>query len=128
MISPSNDKHPPRFMAVKNRKYITRSPKEEKIATNQHRSSRTFLSNKHNLKERRESDDETNYIPTIINGITDMTHTSQSNPENNVSIHNPLNELRETINVNSKELCSPSKKHKIVLIGDSDTRGYVHKL
>jgi 23S rRNA G2445 N2-methylase RlmL len=31
MISPSNDKHPPRFMAAKNRKYITRSPKKKKI-------------------------------------------------------------------------------------------------
>jgi hypothetical protein len=128
MISPSNDKHPTRFMAVKNHRYTTRSPKEKKIPTNQHRSSRTFLSNKHNLQERRKSDDETNYIPTIINGITDTTHTSQSNPENNVSIRNLLNELRETINVNSREICSPSKKRKVVLIGHSNTRGYVHKL
>jgi len=30
MISPSNDKYPPRFMAAKNHKYITRSPKENK--------------------------------------------------------------------------------------------------
>jgi len=30
--------------------------------------------------------------------------------------------------VNSRELCPLSKKHKVVLIGDSNTRGYVHKL
>jgi len=30
--------------------------------------------------------------------------------------------------VNSKELCPPSTKHKVVLIGDSNTKGYVHKL
>ena len=57
-----------------------------------------------------------------------MTHTSQSNPGNKVSIHNLLNELRETINVNSRELGSPSEKHKVVLIGDSNIRGYVNKL
>jgi hypothetical protein len=45
-----------------------------------------------------------------------------------VSVCNLLNELRETINVNSRELCTPSKKHKEVLIGNSNTRGYVHKL
>jgi hypothetical protein len=102
--------------------------RRKKITTDQHRSPRTFPSNKHNLQERRESDGETNYIPAIINGITNMTHTSQSNPENNVSTRNLLNELRETINVNSRELSSPSTKHKVVLISDSNTRGYVHKL
>jgi lysophospholipase L1-like esterase len=30
--------------------------------------------------------------------------------------------------VNSREVCPSSKKHKVVLIGDSNTRGYVHKL
>src|SRR5215510_10902096 len=115
-------------MSAKNRKYITRSPKEKKITSNQRRSSRTFLSNKHNLEERRESYGETNHVPTIINGITNTTHTPQSNLGNSVSVRNLLNELRETINVNSRELCPPSKKHKVVLIGDSNTRGYVHKL
>jgi len=33
-----------------------------------------------------------------------------------------------TIKVNSRELCSPPKNHKVVIIGDSNTRGYVHKL
>jgi lysophospholipase L1-like esterase len=127
MILPSNNRYPPRFMAAKNRKYITRSPKGKKI-TNQRRSSRTFLSNTHNLQERRESDGETNHIPSIINGTTNMTHTSRSNPGNNVSVRNLLHELRETINVNSRELRPPSKKHKVVLIGDSNTRGYVYKL
>jgi hypothetical protein len=112
-------------MATNNHKYTTRTPREKKETTNQHKSPRTPLSNKHNLQERRESDDETNYIPTIITGKIDMAHTSQSNK---VSIHNLLNELRETINVNSRELGPPSEKHKVVLIGDSNIRGYVNKL
>jgi len=58
MIPPSNNKHPLRCMAAKNRKYTTRSPKEEKIKTNQRRSSRTILSNIHNPQERRENDGE----------------------------------------------------------------------
>ena len=82
-------------MATKNRKYITRSPKEERITTNQCGSSGTFLSNTHSLQERGESDDETNHIPTIINGTTNMTHTPQSNLGNNVSVRNLVNELRE---------------------------------
>ena len=45
-----------------------------------------------------------------------------------MSVHNLLNELRETIKANSRELCPLSKKHKVLLIGDSNTRGYVHKL
>jgi len=111
---PSNGKYPPRFMVTKNHKYITRSPKEERITTNQHGSSGTFLSNTRNLQERGESDGETNHIPNIINGTTNMTHTPQSNLGNNMSVCNLLNELRETINVNSRESCLPSKKHKVV--------------
>jgi len=127
MVSPSNDKYPPRFMADKNRKYITRSPKGKKITTNQRRLSRTSLSNTHNLQEQGKSDGETNHIPTIINGITNTTHTPQSNIRSNMSVCNLLNELRETIKVNSRELCPLSKKHKVVLIGDSNTRGCVYK-
>jgi len=115
-------------MATKNCKYITRSPKEERITTNQRGSSGTFLSNTRNLQERGESDDETNHIPTIINGTTNMTHTPQSNLGNNVSVHHLLNEITETIYVNCRESCLPSKEHKVVLIGDSNTKGYVHKL
>jgi hypothetical protein len=100
-------------MTVKNRRYITRSLKKENIATNQHRSSRIFTSNKHNLQERRESENETNYIPTIIDGVTNKALTSQSNPESNVSTCNLPNELRETINVYSRDVCSLSK-HKVV--------------
>ena len=84
--------------------------------------------NTHNLQERRESDGEINHIPTITNGITNTTHTSHSNLEKNVSVRNLVNELRETIKVNSRELCPPSKKHKVMTFGDSNTIGYVHKL
>ena len=115
-------------MAVKNRKYATRSPKErKKITTYHHRPARTSPPNKHNLKERRGSDDddddddgETNYIPTIINGITDMTYMSQLNSRNKVSVQNLLSELGETINVNNGEVGSPLTKHKVVLMGDSN--------
>jgi hypothetical protein len=48
---------------------------------------RTSLSNKYNSQEQRGNDDDdddgkTNYIPTIINGITDTTHMSQLNSRN----------------------------------------------
>jgi hypothetical protein len=93
-----------------------------------HRPTRIFPVNKPNLQERREGGDdddkcEINFIPTIIIGITD-----QSNSTNKVSIYKRLSELRETINVNNKEVGSLLTKHKVVLIGDSNIRGYVYKL
>jgi hypothetical protein len=47
---------------------------------------------------------------------------------NKMSVYKLLSELRETINVNNREVGSPLTKHKVVLIGDSNIRGYVHKL
>ena len=99
-----------------------------------HRPTRTSPPNKHNLQERRRSDDddnedgETNHIPTVINVVTNMTYMSQLNLRNKVSIHNQLSELRETINMNNRKVNSSLTKHKIVLIGDSNIRGYVHNL
>jgi len=88
---------------------------------------RIFPSNEPNLQERRGGGDddkcEINFIPTIINGITD-----QLNSTNKVSVYKQLSELRETINVNNKEVGSLLTKHKVVLIGDSNIRGYVYKL
>ena len=57
-----------------------------------------------------------------------MTHMSQLNSRNKESVYNLLSELRETINANNREVGSPLTKHKVVLIGDSNIRGYVHKL
>jgi lysophospholipase L1-like esterase len=45
-----------------------------------------------------------------------------------VSVYKRLSELRETINVNNKEVGSLLTKYKVVLIGDSNFRGYVYKL
>ena len=88
---------PPRPMTVKNRKYAKRSPKRKKVTYHQ-RPIRTSPPNKHNLQERRGNDDddsEINYIPTIINGITDMTQMSQLNSRNKVSVYNLLSELEK---------------------------------
>ena len=57
-----------------------------------------------------------------------MTHMSQLNSRNKESVYNLLSELRETINVNNREVGSPLTKHKVVMIGDSNIKGYVHKL
>ena len=119
MISSPNDKHPPRSMAIKNRKYVTRFTKGKKLTTYHHRPTRIYPSNKHNLQERRGSVDdecETNYTPTIINGRTETTHMSQLNSTNKVSVHNLVSELRETINVNNREVGSPLTKHRVVLV------------
>ena len=130
MPSP-NDKYPSRSTVTQKRKHATRSPKRKQITTYHYGPTRTSLPNKHNLQEQRGSgneDGETNFIPTIINDITNMTHMSQLNLRDKMSVNNQLSELREIINMNNRTVGSPQTKHKIVLIGDSNIRGYVHNL
>jgi len=53
---------------------------------------------------------------------------SQLNLRDTMSVNNQLSELREIINTNNRKVGSPQTKHKIVLIGDSNIREYVHNL
>ena len=127
-IIPSDTMHPTKFTTTKNYKYNMGPQKKKNTSLNQHGSSVTHPSNKHNLQKQRESENKTNYIPTIVNGLTNVTPTSETKLEDNVPTRNLLNELRETINSYNKEVGTVSKKHKVILIGDSNIRGYVYNL
>jgi len=80
IIPPPNDKYPPRSIVTQKRKHTTRSPKRKQTKIYHHGPTRTSPSNKHNLQERRRSDNEdnedgeTNYIPTVINGVTNDSY------------------------------------------------------
>ena len=87
--------------------------KKKNTSLIQHVSSVTHPSNKHNLQKRGESENMTNYIPAIVNGLTNVTPTLETKLEDNVPTRNLLNELRETINSYNKEVGTVSKKKKL---------------
>jgi len=67
-------------------------------------------------------------IPTLVNGVTIINLNPKTEPKYSESTCNLINKLRETINVYNKEKCSPSKKHRIILIGDCNIKGCVYNL
>jgi len=79
--------------------------------------------------------DPVNFIPTIVNGITKKTTISETTLEvsegssevNRDIIYGIITDLRESINIHQNKKL-PSTQHRIVLIGDSNMRGYVSSL
>jgi hypothetical protein len=65
---------------------------------------------------------------SIANGVTNVNLNPKLEPKYSDSIGNLINKLRETINVCNKNKYSLSKKHRIILIGDSNIEGYVCNL
>jgi len=92
-------------------------------AVNQHRRQVVHLRNKPNLQEPITKEDGTCFIPTIVNGVTNVNLPSVTVPKYSDSKKNLIHNLRETINVLNKKKCTCSKKHKIMLIGDSNIKG-----
>jgi hypothetical protein len=84
--------------------------------------------NKPNLQEQSINEDGASVIPTVVNGVTNVNPTSVTLPKYSDSTRNLISNLRETINVRNKKRCSHSKKHRIVLIGDSHIKGYACNL
>jgi len=83
----------------------------------------------------KKNEDAGNYIPTIVNGAISNSFSFKSNTENSVvvsdvngdCVHAVVAELGETIQVHLQE-DNPSMEHKIILIWDSNMRGYVSTL
>jgi len=84
--------------------------------------------NKPNLQEPMNNEDGACLIPTLVNGVTSVNPNPKTEPKYSESTSNLINKLRETINVYNKEKCSLSKKHRIILIGDSNIKGYMFNL
>ena len=57
-----------------------------------------------------------------------MHHTPKSETDDRIQTKKLLNELRETINLLNLKGRTDDKKHKVILTGDSNLRGYVHDL
>jgi len=84
--------------------------------------------NKPDLQEPMNNEDGACLIPTLFNGVTSINPNPKTELEYSESASNLINKLRETINVYNKEKCSLSKKHRIILIGDSNIKGHVFNL
>ena len=97
-------------------------------AMNQHRRQVVHLRNKSNLQEPITDEDGTCFIPTLVNGVTNVNLPSVTVPKYSDSKKNLIHNLRETINVLNKKMCTHSKNHKIILIGDSNIKGYACNL
>jgi len=67
-------------------------------------------------------------IPTLVNGVTSVNPNPKTALKYSESTGNLIIKLRETINVYNKEKCSCSKKHRVILIGDSNIKGCVCNL
>jgi hypothetical protein len=66
--------------------------------------------NKPNLQEQSINEDGACFIPTIVNGVTNVNFTSVTKQKYSDSTKNPINNLQETITVHNKKKCSLSKK------------------
>ena len=80
---------------------------------------------KPNLQKPMNNEDGACPIATVVNGVTSVNPNPKTAPKYSESTGNLINKLQETINVYNKEKCSLSTKHRIILIGDSNIKGYV---
>jgi len=116
-------------------KYQGRSVNQRKrISTRTIPNSLYFNNNKHDQQVNEKNENAGNYIPTIVNGAISNSFSFKSTTENSVvsdvngdCVHAVVAELRETMQVHLQK-DNPSMEHKIILIGDSNMRGYVSTL
>ena len=80
VIPPSNTKHLSTFKTGNNCNHIKGLHRKKNTAMYQPRLLVTYLPNKHNLQKPRktENEDETSYIPTIVNGVINVISTSKT--------------------------------------------------
>jgi hypothetical protein len=85
-----------------------------------------------NLQEVGRKEDEICPTPTIVNGVTNMNSISKYKQQRssvpNDSFNHLINNLCETINECNKREHSSSKKHRIILIGNSHVKGFAGSL
>jgi hypothetical protein len=94
-----------------------------------------FPKDNHNLQKSEKNEDATSFIPTIVNGITSVSTTQETVTEasdvtsdvESIKIKRILSNLRESINDYHTKTQS-SKKHRIIIIGDSNIKGYASSL
>jgi len=127
MILSSNSEQSSRFMPPNNHKYVKGLRRKKTLSVNQPRLPMTHQLKKPNLQEARKNEDGACFIPTIVNGVTNVNLNQKIEPKCSDSIGNRINKLRETINVYNKKKCSLTKEIKYYELV-TDIKGYVCNL
>ena len=128
MIFPSNSEQLTRSMPVSSHKYVKGLGRNSTLPANQPRLQMNHHRHKPNLQKPMNNEDGACPVPTLVNVVTSVNPNPKTAPKYIESTGNLINKLRETINVYNKEKCSLSTKHRIMLIGDSNIKGYVCNL
>jgi hypothetical protein len=107
-IFSSNSEQSSRIMPLNKQKYITGLRRKKTLSVSQTRLPMSHQLIKPNLQEARKNEDGASFIPTIVNGVTDVNSNPKIEPKCNNSISNLINNLKKTIIVKKKK-CSLSK-------------------
>ena len=128
MIFSSISEQSTRSMPVINHKYVKGLRRKNTLAMNQPRLQMNHHRHKPNLQELMNNEDGACPIPTLVNGVTNVSPNPKTALKYSESTCDLINKLRETINVYNKQKCSLSKNHRVILIGDGNIKGYVCNL
>ena len=123
MIFSSNSEQSTRSMPVNNHKYIKGLRRKNTLPINQPRLHMNHHRHKPNLQEAMNNEDGACPISTLVNDATSVNPNPKTVLKYSESTCNLINKLRETINVYNKEKCSHSKKHRVILIDNSNIKG-----
>jgi hypothetical protein len=110
--------------------YLKKLPQKNATTTPSH-----YPFDNHILQKIVNNEDSLSFIPTIVNGVTSTTTNQETAQEasevssdvNGDMIHSVITNLRKSISAHQNRKHS-YKKHRIILIGDSNMRGYVSSL
>jgi hypothetical protein len=84
-----------------------------------------------NLQKAVKNEDSISFIPTIVKGVKSVANNQETVREtsgvNSAKINSVITNVREFINTYHNRNHSPMK-HRIILIGDSNIRGYANSL
>jgi hypothetical protein len=120
----STSKQSTRFPSVNNYKNIKGSRRKKTLPLKQPSLQTNHQPNKTNLQETKKNYDGSYSIPTIVIGVTSVNYDAKLAQNDSDSFEINVNILRQNINSCNKDEHAISKKHRVILIGDSNIKVY----
>jgi hypothetical protein len=124
MISLSTSEQSPRFPSVSNYKNVKGPRRKKTLPVKQPGLQTNHQPNKPNLQETKKNEDGSYSIPTIVNGVTSVNYNAKLAQNDSDSIEISVNTLKQNINSCNKGEHALSKKHRVILIGANNMKGY----
>jgi len=119
---------PPEFPPICIYRSFKRSRRNNTLSGNQPSLPKIHQPTNPNLPNAKKNEDGTYPIPTIVNGVTSVNLEAKLDHNHSDSVANSIRELSQSIKLCNKDEHVLSKKHKVILIGDSHIKGYEWKL